>query len=154
MEPTPIRPQHGFSLIELMIVLVIAGILAAIAYPSFHRYIIRSKRTQAQAAILQLMQQQERYFSQNNTYLAFSASDEGAAQQSFKWWSGNSAADSAYEIDGVACGDMSIRQCVSVRATPGTSMVDARFRDDDCGVLSMRSTGLRTASGSDPHCWP
>lgn len=147
-------PPSGFTLIELMVALVIASILAAIAYPSFHRYVVRSKRTQAQAVLLELMQQQERYFSQNNTYLAFSAGASASEQQSFKWWSGNSAADSAYEIDGAPCEGLSIGQCVTLRATPGTAMVDAHFRDDDCGVLSMRSTGLRTASGRDPRCWP
>ena len=148
------KPKTGFTLIELMLVLVIVGILAAVAYPSFQRYVIRGKRTQAQAALLQLMQQQERYFSQNNTYLAFSAAATDPQQQLFKWWSGNSAADSAYEIAGAACEGLSITACVQLSATPGTATVDARFRDEECGVLSMRSTGQRAASGRAARCWP
>ncbi|HEV7813645.1 MAG TPA: type IV pilin protein [Janthinobacterium sp.] len=144
----------GFTLIELMIVLTIIGILAAMVYPSFHRYVVRSKRVQAQGLLLQLMQQQERYFSQNNRYLAFSAASSDPLQPFFKWWSGNSASDSAYEMGGAACPDQPITECVELSATPGTDKVDKHFRDDDCGVLTMNSVGRRAASGRAEHCWP
>lgn len=157
--------RGGFTLIELMIVLTIIGILSALVYPSFHRYIVRSKRAQVQTLLLQLMQQQERYYSQNNRYLAFGAdagaggADGGAradaAQgQLFRWWSGSSAADSAYELAGLPCADAPIARCVRLTATPGTDRVDARFRDEECGVLALTSVGDRSASGGGAHCWP
>jgi type IV pilus assembly protein PilE len=43
---------------------------------------------------------------------------------------------------------------VQLVAMPGTAQVDAKFRDDDCGKLTLTSTGLRLASGPATGCWP
>jgi len=108
--------------------------------------------------LLQLMQQQERYYSQNNSYLLFSAASTDSASRQFQWWSGDgpegSAGRSAYEIEAVACAGMQINQCVLLRALPGTHRVDPQFRDPDCGVLSLNSAGVRASSGPAAHCWP
>ncbi len=60
--------MRGVTLLELMIVLVIISILAAIAYPNYREYIIRAKRTEAKAALLQIATQQERFYLQNNSF--------------------------------------------------------------------------------------
>ena len=62
--------SRGFTLIELMIVVVIMGILAAFAYPNYTRYIVESRRSDAQIALTQLAAQEEKFFSQCNTYIA------------------------------------------------------------------------------------
>ena len=142
----------GFSLIELLVALAIMSLLLALAVPAYHGYVVRAKRVQGQAALLRLMQQQERYYSQNNHYLAFSAASPAPQ---FPWWSGEGgAAGSAYEIEALACPGLTIGQCVLLRAMPGTSKVDAQFQDADCGVLSLNSTGQRGSSGPASHCWP
>ena len=124
----------GFSLIELLAALAIMSLLLA--------------------ALLRLMQQQERYYSQNNHYLAFSSASPATQAQAFPWWSGEGGAPgSAYEIEALACPGLTIGQCVLLRAIPGTSKVDARFQDADCGVLSLNSTGQRGSSGPASHCW-
>ena len=58
----------GFSLIELLIVVVILGILATIAYPSYSQWVTETRRSDAQSALVELAARQERYFSQCNSY--------------------------------------------------------------------------------------
>ena len=68
--------SRGFTLIELMIVVVIMGILAAFAYPNYTRYIVESRRSDAQIGLTQLAALQEKFFSQCNSYT--NAIDSGA----------------------------------------------------------------------------
>lgn len=56
----------GFTLIELIIVLVIIGILSAIVYPSYTQYVTKTRRSEAQIALLDLAARMERYASENN----------------------------------------------------------------------------------------
>lgn len=63
------RAARGFTLIEMMIVVAIVGILAAIAYPSYQQYVLRSNRTEGQALLSDAAAREERYFAQNNTYI-------------------------------------------------------------------------------------
>jgi type IV pilus assembly protein PilE len=144
---------NGFSLIELLVVLVILAVLAAQAMPAYQQHIIRTRRGEAQSALLKLMMQQERFHSQNNTYIAFSASSSEPEARLFQWWSGAKPQSSAYEIEGKACDGETIRECVQIVATPGTRAVDAHFRDDDCQTLMLTSNGLRLASGPASGCW-
>ncbi len=60
--------QAGFSLTELMIVIVIVGVLAAIGMPAYNDYARAAKRADATQALTQMAQLQERFFTDNNTY--------------------------------------------------------------------------------------
>lgn len=148
--------KNGFSLIELLVVLAIAGVLASLAYPSYAAYMTRARRLEGKVALFDIMHQQENLYGRNNQYARFGADDgDGAGQgQGLRWWSGATAAASAYELHAQACAGVSLAQCVEVVAVPGTARVDSRFRDPACGALTLRSTGERLAETADPACWP
>jgi type IV pilus assembly protein PilE len=140
-------------MIEVMVVLVILMVLGALAYPSYAGYLVKTRRIEAQVAMIEALQQEERYYALHNAYVAFSA-DAQPETPRFKWWSGSAAPGSAYELDAQACPDRQLSECIEVRARPGTTKVDAKFQDAECGTLSINSAGEHRASGSSSRCWP
>jgi type IV pilus assembly protein PilE len=155
--------QQGFTLIELMIVVAIIGILASVAYPAYTSSIIKGKRAEGRAALTELMQQQERYMTQNNCYIGFTTTAAGVATATspgtacggitpttvpFKVFSNESIAQAAYTLSAVACTGTTIAECVMVQATPVRA-------DTEAGVLQILSTGQKICSGGTKPavCW-
>jgi type IV pilus assembly protein PilE len=62
------RQQQGFTLIELMIVVVIIGLLSAIAIPSYSEYVQRARRAEATAVLRDAQQFMQRLYAANNSY--------------------------------------------------------------------------------------
>lgn len=147
--------SKAFTLVEVMMVLVILSVLAVLAYPGYAGYITQARRMEGQVALMNAMQQQEHHRAMHHSYVAFSSA---APVAGLPWWSGNGAAGSAYELEAEACPGSALRDCVRISARPGTANVDARFRDPECGTLTLSSTGEQGASGSAgssaSRCWP
>ena len=169
------KRQTGFTLIELMIVVAVVGILAAIAYPSYSESVLKGKRAQGRTALAELMQQQERYMTQMNCYLAFTTVYSGGVATAtavagvapcstainpvpFKIASGDNAAPAYYLSAGVcpptAGVTLAMTECVQLTAAPVGS-------DSRVGTLSMTSAGSKTCTapvgGTQPPlavCWP
>ena len=67
------RRAGGFSLLELMITVVVIGILAAVAYPSYQDYVKRGNRSAAQTFMMTIAQRQEQYLVSNRSYASTTA---------------------------------------------------------------------------------
>ena len=123
------RKSAGFTLIEVMIVVAIVGILAAVAYPSYIDSVRKGKRAEARAALMNLLQQQERYFTQNNSYETFAVGAAGT--NPFKDYSSSEGGPtkSSHRLGARICSAIGTvtptkRDCVEVFAEPQAGVYD------------------------------
>jgi type IV pilus assembly protein PilE len=128
---TRLKPG-GFTLIEVMIVVVIVGILAAIAFPSYARYVEQARRADAKSALLDAAQRLERCYTQTNTYVGcnFPATSP----------------DDFYAIAATA----QTATAFTLTATPQGVQANS-----PCGTYTLQSDGTRTVSGTlgADRCW-
>ncbi len=144
--PTAVSPgpqrAKGFTLIELMIVVVVAGILASIALPVYQQHLMRSRRADAQKELSAISQAQERFRSNNPSYAASLAELNYAV-------AGNSNYD--YALSGVNTPPSFVGGYV-LSATPKPSSPQAR--DTACSRLTLTMQAGRLDYGDDSACWP
>ncbi len=144
--------QHGFTLIELIITVAIIGILVAVAFPSYVEHIAKGKRNECRSGLLQTMQQQERYYTQRNTYASYASTASSAPARTF---SGDRSESSACSISAQACtapGVTDINQCIESRATltNDPANIDYLYFDSD-GRKGCSVSGTRVANNK--LCW-
>jgi len=144
--------QCGMTLIELVVVVMIVGILAAVAIPSYRNYVIRSQRSDAKDALLALATQQEKHYLQCNRYAddiaaaTDCAADElqGAATSKNGW----------YDLDTDQAADATLGFTATATAIAGEN----QFQDTACRMFTVDQAGVRTAEddgGTDntEECW-
>lgn len=133
------KQSSGFTLMELMITVAIIGIIASIALPAYSNYIIRGKRSDAKAALLNAQLEQEKYRANNTTYGTLT------------------------EI-GVSSTSPNGYYTIAVSGTPDattytvTAAPLSPFADASCGTLGITHTAsadTKTVSGTDSvaNCW-
>ena len=143
--------NHGFSLIELMIVVAVVGILAAIAYPSYQEHVVRTKRADAMAALMSASEALERYKANNNFNYGGASLAGGGGTVVFTNQvptdGGTPYYNLALSADPLAAG----ATVYTLTATPTGSM------DGKDGNLTITQTGARTwtdKAGTHHDCWP
>jgi type IV pilus assembly protein PilE len=141
------RLLTGFSLIELLVVLLIVGIVSAIALPSYTQHVQRGHRAEAIGALLEAQHFMERFYSAHGRY-------DGSAQEPGK------LPELPLRLQGIPANstlryqlrlDSATVNAYELQAEPVGSMVN-----DECGVLTLNQTGLKGLGDSDlsvADCW-
>ena len=152
------RKQKGFTLIELVVTMLIASILAAIAIPSYSNYVRKSHRTDAKNALLDLASLEERYMSTNNAY-SVTWADLGYA--------GTTGAaivvgSNFYQV-AVSKIDATPPSPTNLTGTPASfaltaTAINDQLKDTTCRTYTYNSVGQRTASDASSNdttssCW-
>lgn len=136
----------GFTLIELMIVVVIVGILATIAYPSYQRWVVETRRSDAQIALARLANDQEKFYSDCGVYATSLTANRNCTDRGLQR-ANDQSPEGYYRL---AIANVSATS-FTVTATPIGPQATA---DPECTQLALDSAGRKTATGSNTaRCW-
>lgn len=155
MSHTRARRLAGFTLIELMVVIIIGAILVAIAVPSYTMQTRKSRRTEAKAALLDLAGREERYNSTNSVYTSVPTN----LGYTGPWpvpVGGN-----YYQIS--VCVNTAVAKCPGADAGAGAAFLltaqpvpgSSQAKDTQCGSFTIDNTGLQSVTGTAAakDCW-
>jgi type IV pilus assembly protein PilE len=141
--------QRGFTLIELMIVVVVAAILAALAFPQYRDYVIRSNRAVAKSLLTQIADRQEQFYVSNKRYantlveLGYEGLivyvDRGGTRSDAE------SGDTIYRVTLPLFTASTYRVAADPRNT--------QAQDTKCTLFTLNQAGQRTATGSGTDCW-
>ena len=132
------QSQQGFTLLELMMVVGVIAILAAVSYPSYREYTFRAKRTDGKNALVDLAARQERYRFNNNVYTS-SLADLNMT---------SATAEGHYTVSITSASALAFAAQVAPTATQSS---------DKCNILSITNTGQKGTTNSNSlsatECW-
>lgn len=135
----------GFTLIELMITVVIIGIIAAIAYPSYTRYMTQTRRSDAQIALMKIAAAQEKFYSDCGYYAASLATPRDCLTSTTgKLGFGTTSENGDYAL--------SVAVTASSSQYAATATAQARQANDtECATLTYNYQGVK--GGTSTTCW-
>ena len=131
------RTMRGVTLMELLVVVTIIGILAAIAYPNYREFVARAKRTEARAALLKIATNQEKYYLQNNIFTT-DLTDLGFNTNPYTTDSGT------YSVE--------ITSADASNFTAEADYIPADAEADKCNLFKIDARGQKT-SEPETDCW-
>ena len=142
------RSNTGFTLIEVIIVMLIVSILTSIAFPAYTKYVTRSRRAAAEACLSNYASYMERFYATNMQYQKDTAGTNIALPGLDCATTSNTGQYYTYSLDSTALGVSTYK----LLATPKSAQLK---NDSKCGTLSVDQTGLRgkSGSGSVTDCW-
>ena len=141
--PTTSSAISGFTLVELMIVVAIIGVLAAVAIPAYQQSVRNGGRAEAKSLLLQVAANQERFYSDNNSYSANANPLVTPVVATLTSETG------LYRVAVAACAGGAITNCFIATATPQGNQTA-----DSCTTLTVTNTGLKGATGDTiANCW-
>jgi type IV pilus assembly protein PilE len=150
-----LKRERGFTLIEVMTVVVIIGIIAVIAYPQYTRYLVQARRADGQSALLQVAAQLEKYYSQCGAFTATVGS--GSISGCTGLGMPTNSAERHYTVAVTALGAAGAvpAQTYTLTATPAAG--SSQTGDTECAALTLTNTGLKGTTGTfnatPERCW-
>jgi type IV pilus assembly protein PilE len=144
------QPARGFSLIELLIVVVIAAILLSIAVPSYTEYVKRGKRAQARSVLLQAGLAMQRTFATYDSYASDRSGNLVSLPAALQQSPQNAAPASADYVIDATKGHVSDSSFLLVFKPVNT------MAGDRCGSFTLDETGARDvldATENRSTCW-
>ena len=143
--------QRGFTLIELMIVLVIVAILASIAVPSYQNSVMKSRRADAKAALSAAAAEQEKWFFQFMQYSG-DVDDIGGNGSGLLLSPEGFYTVTVTNPSAGTCTSSAPFNCYTLTATP--TVGGPQEEDTACTTFVLAHTGARSATGSNSSsCW-
>ena len=139
------RRGRGFTLIELLIVVAIVAILATFAYPGYQEQLRKTRRADATANLLELVQFMERNFSVTGRY----NQDAGGNAIAVPPWT------EAPQDAGTKYYDLSFQAITASTFTLQAAPKNAQAGDTLCGTLRIDQAGTKTetGTGTPADCW-
>ena len=143
----------GFTLIEMMIVVAIIGVLGSTAVASYQDSMIKTRRAEGKSFLNQIMQQEEKYYTENMTYTN-KLKDLGFSSNAPK------SENKHYQVRVLRCsrtagapaGAVPWTECVRLEARPFST---AQKKDTRCNRLRLDSRGKKSETGTSTvnECW-